>query len=239
MATIVNNTAYGIIDQGMHDAGKLQEGQRPNSQQLADNLLRLNDIINLWQTQGLKLFLQQEVTVPLTVGQTLYVLGPSGPAVVMAKPSRVLQGYILDTTNIRRPLVPISRDEWERLSQTIGNNGTINSYMVDKQAYQLNLNLWPAPDNVEVLNTAVFLTQIQAAGPVYITDETSFPQEWRMALRWALADDISTGQPLAVIQRCQQNANKYRTALEDWDVEDAPTMFGVDSRFYAGQGRFK
>jgi hypothetical protein len=239
MATIVNNTAYGIIDQGMHDAGKLQEGQRPNSQQLADNLLRLNDIINLWQTQGLKLFLQQEVTVPLAVGQTLYVLGPSGPAVVMPKPSRVLQGYILDTSNIRRPLVPLSRDEWERLSQTIGNNGTINSYMVDKQAYQLNLNLWPPPDNTEVLNTAVFLTQIQAAGPVYITDETSFPQEWRMALRWALADDISTGQPPDVIARCEKNALKYRTALEDWDVEDAPTMFGVDSRFYAGQGKFK
>lgn len=239
MATIVNNTAYGIIDQAWHDAGKLQEGQRPNSQQLADSLLRLNDIINLWQIQGLKLFLQQEVTIPLVVGQTLYVLGPTGPAVVMPKPSRILQGYILNTTNIRRPLVIISRDEWERLSQVTANNGTINSFFVDKQAYQINLNLWPPPDNVEVLNTAVFLTQIQAAGPVYITDETSFPQEWRMALRWGLADDISTGQPPAIIQKCQQNANKYRTALEDWDVEDAPTMFGMDSRFYAGQGRFK
>lgn len=239
MATIVTNTAYGIIDQAWHDCGKIQEGQRPNSQQIADCMLRLNDIINLWQTQGLKLFLQDEVTVPLTVGQTLYVLGPSGPAVVMPKPSRVLQGYILDTSNIRRPLVPLSRDEWERLSQTIGNNGTINSYMVDKQSYQINLNLWPPPDSVEVLNSAVFLVQIQAAGPIYVTDETSFPQEWRLALRWALAEDISTGQPPAVIQRCMQNAERYKVMLEDWDVEDAPTFFGMDSRFYTSYGRFK
>jgi hypothetical protein len=239
MATIVTNSAYGIIDQAWHDAGKLQEGQRPNSQQIADSLLRLNDIINLWQTQGLKLFLQEEVTVPLNVGQTLYVLGPAGPAVTMPKPSRVLQGYILDTSNIRRPLVPLSRDEWERLSQTIGNNGTINSYMVDKQAYQINLNLWPPPDSTEVLNSAVFLVQIQAAGPVYVTDQTSFPQEWRLALRWALAEDICTGQPQAVIQRCMQNAQNYRKVLEDWDVEDAPTFFGMDSRFYSHAGRFK
>lgn len=239
MASIVTNTAYGIIDDAMHDAGKLQEGQRPNSEQLASNLRRLNDLVNLWQTQGLKLFLQEEITVPLVVGQTLYVLGPTGPAVVMAKPSRLLQGYILNTSNVRRPLVPISRDEWERLSQTIGNNGTINSYMVDKQAYALNLNVWPPPDNVEVLNTAVFLAQVQANGPIFLTDETSFPQEWRIALRWGLADDISTGQPEAIMARCQQRSQAYRTALEDWDVEDAATMFNVDSRFYGHQGRFK
>ena len=239
MASIVTNTAYGIIDDAMHDAGKLQEGQRPNSEQLASNLRRLNDLVNLWQTQGLKLFLQEEITVPLAVGQSLYVLGPSGPAVVMPKPSRMLQGYVLNTSNIRRPLVPISRDEWERLSQVVGNNGTINSYMVDKQAYSLNLNLWPAPDSVEVLNTAVFLTQIQANGPVFLTDASSFPQEWRIALRWGLADDISTGQPDSIMARCAQRALAYRSALEDWDVEDAATMFNVDSRFYNTQGKFR
>lgn len=239
MASIVTNTAYGIIDDAMHDAGKLQEGQRPNSEQLASNLRRLNDLVNLWQTQGLKLFLQEEVTVPLIAGQTLYVLGPSGPAVTMPKPSRVLQGYILQADNIRRPLVPISRDEWERLSQVTGNNGTINSYMADKQAYQFNLNVWPPPDTTEALNTAVFLTQVQANGPIFLTDETSFPQEWRIALRWGLADDIATGQPDTIMARCQQRATAYRIALEDWDVEDAATMFSVDSRFYNHQGRFK
>lgn len=240
MATIVTNTAYGIIDQAWHDCGKLQEGQRPNSQQIADCMIRLNDLINLWQTQGLKLFLQEEVTVPLTVGQTLYILGPSGPAVTMARPPRILQGYVLQVnSNVRRPLVLISRDEWERLSQVSGNNGTINSFMVDKQAYQTNLNLWPPPDTVEVLNSAIFLTQVQASGPVYVTDNTSFPQEWRMALRWGLADDIATGQPVAIQQRCAEKAKAFREALEDWDVEDAPTFLNVDTRFYQNYGKFR
>lgn len=240
MATSVSNNAYGIIADAMRDAGKLQKGSMPDSDDLATNMRRLNDIINLWQTQGLKLFLQEEVSVPLTVGQTLYVLGPSGPAVVMPKPPRILQGYILTAvSNVRRPLVLISRDEWERLSQVSGNNGTINSFMVDKQAYATNLNLWPPPDSTEVQNTATFLMQVQATNPLALTDTMGFPQEWRIALRWGLADDICTGQPQAIMDRCEKNAKKYRDALEDWDVEDAPTEFAVDSRFYQHQGGFR
>ena len=126
-----------------------------------------------------------------------------------------------------------------RLSQVTGNNGVINSFFVDKQAYQTNLNVWPPPDSTEVLNTATFLTQVQADNPLALTDQTSFPQEWRIALRWGLADDISTGQPATIMQRCTMNAQKYREALEAWDVEDAPTYFNVDSRFYQHAGRFR
>jgi len=241
MATSVSNNAYGIIQDAMVDAGFLQEGDRPNSEQLSVNLRRLTDLVNLWQTQGLKLFFQEEISVPLVVGQTQYVLGPVvGSAVVMAKPSRILSGFVmLKTSNIRRPLVIISRDDWERLSQVSGNNGTINSFFVDKQAYQLNLNVWPPPDANEVQNTATFLVQVQAANPVLLTDQTSFPQEWRIALRWGLADDISTGQPMSVIARCAQKADAYRKALENWDVEDAPTYFGMDARFYQNRSKFR
>ena len=239
MASSVSNNAYGIITDAMVDAGLLQEGDRPNSDQLAVNMRRLNDTINLWQTQGLKLFLQEEVNVPLVVGQTQYVLGPSGPAVVMARPPRILQGFIIGSGNVRRPLVNISRDEWERLSQITGNNGQINSFMVDKQAAQTNLNLWPAPDAVEATNTATFLMQVQAPNPIFLTDQVGFPQEWRIALRWGLADDICTGQPMSIMQRCAERSKAYRDALEDWDVEDAPTFFNVDSRFYQNSGRFR
>jgi len=238
MATSVSNNAYGIIADAMLDAGLLQEGARPNSEQLATNMRRLNDIINLWQTQGLKLFLQEDVVVPLTANKSKYVLGPTGD-VVMARPPRILQGFILNTSNIKRPLVLISRDEWERLSQVSGNSGAINSFMVDKQAAQTNLNVWPPPDSTEALNTASFLMQTQVTGPLALTDTMNFPQEWRIALRWGLADDICTGQPMTIMARCQTNAKMYRDALEDWDVEDAPTYLNVDSRMYNNAGRFR
>ena len=245
MATgsIVSNTSYGIINDAMVDAGLLQTGQKANSDQLASYLRRLNDIVNLWQTYGLKLFLQQEVSLTLVAGTGLYQFGPNigvNPGIIMAKPSRVLQAYVLvATSNIRRPLVCLSVEEWERLSQVTGNQGTINSYMVRKFYDHLEVDLWLIPDTTEALNTCVFLMQVQQTNPLLLSDNTAFPQEWRIALRWALAEDIATGQPQAIIDRCAKNAQMYREQLEGWDVEDAPTYFAVDMRMYQGSGRFR
>lgn len=243
--TSVSNTAYGIIADAMVDAGLLQEGQNPDSEQLANFMRRLNDIINLWQSYGLKLFLQQEVTFSMVADHADYHFAPVTGVypsyyIPMAKPSRVLQGYITVTPgNIRRPLTALSVDEWERLGQVVGNPGPVNSYMVKKYMSELVVYLWPAPDTTDALNTCTLLFQIAPAGPVILTDNTSFPQEWRIALRWALAEDISTGQPQAVIDRCAKNAEIYRVQLEGWDVEDVPTSFAPDMRMQQGYGRFK
>lgn len=240
MPSPTSNSIYGIINDAMRDAGLLGEGEEPNSEALAVNFRRLNDIINLWQTQGLKLFYLQEVTVPLVASQSIYTLGPTGN-VVMAKPSRVLEGWILQTaSNTRRPLTCLSWDEWVSLGQVVGNNGAINSYFVDKQATMLKVNVWPPPNTAEVSNTLRLLTQVQATNQINLEDSMMFPQEWRIALRWGLADDIATGQPQAIMDRCQQRSNQYREALEDWDVEDTATTFVVDSNTgYGGRGRFR
>ena len=67
----------------------------------------------------------------------------------------------------------------------------------------------------------------------------NFPIEWRIALRWGLADELATGQPQSIMDRCQQRAISYRTMLEDWDVEDAPTRFTPDSRGQYSMGKFR
>lgn len=229
MVAAVSNTAYGIINDAMHDAGLLGEGDQPNSEQLSVNLRRLCDIINLWQTQGLKLFTWTDLSIPLVLGQSTYQLGPS-LGVNMTKPLRATQGYVLDTSSVRRPLVQLSWNEWLQLSQVSGNNGTISSFFVNKQATYLEVRFWNPPDATEILNTAHLLIQTQATNPINLLDTMSFPQEWRIALRWGLADDICTGQPEAIMTRCYNKAEQFRAMLEDWDVEDASTSFAPDSR---------
>jgi len=221
----------------MQDAGLLADGDEPNSDQLATNLLRLNDMINLWQTQGLKLFLWQDIAIPLVAGQGLYTVGPA-QNVNMTKPLRGLQAYYLSTNNIRRPLVVLSWDEYTRLSQ-VTQSGSINSYFIDKQSTFLNVHFWLPPDSTDALGTGHILFQTQVTNYVSLTDQTAFPQEWFLALRWGLADEISTGQPQPIMDRCEKRAAAYRTALENWDVEDAPTMFVPDQRMGYSQGSFR
>lgn len=221
-------TAERVIQFAMQDAGLLAEGDEPNSDQLATNLVRLNDMVNLWQTQGIKLFLLEDISIPLVQGQGLYVVGPA-QGVNMTKPLRGLQAYFLDQNNIRRPLVALSWDEWMRLSQ-INQQGSISSYFIDKQATFLNVHFWMPPAAADATGTGHILFQTQVTNYVSITDQTAFPQEWFIALRWGLADEISTGQSQAIMQRCQQRAVAYRTALEDFDVEDTTTQFAPDQR---------
>ena len=231
------NTPDRIIRMAMVDAGYLQDGDDPTSEQFANYLNRLNDLINLWQTKGLKLWLQSDLSVPLTAGQATYTFGPGG-SVDMTKPLRVLQGYYLDTSDTKRPLLPLSRDEYTRLSNVV-QLGALNSYFVDKQQSVLSISFWLTPDTTAATGTAQLIIQQQVVNLVSLNDDMNFPQEWFMALRWGLADDICTGQPQAIMDRCFTKAEMFRTALEDWDVEDASTVFQPDQRSAYNVGRFR
>jgi hypothetical protein len=238
MTTAVTfNQPARIIQYAMEDAGLLQTGDEPKSEHYAKYTNRLNDIINFLGTQGIKLWTQTDTSVTLVAGQTTYNFTPGGD-VNMTKPLRVLQGYYNDANSNRSPLVVLSRDEYTRLSQ-VSASGAVNSYFVDKQASLVAVSFWLTPDSQAATGTAHVILQGQIANFTGVTDTMNFPQEWFIALRWLLADDICTGQPQAIMDRCMAKATAYRQMLEDWDVEDAPTSFAPDQRSLYYSGKFR
>lgn len=221
------NTPDRVIRYAMEDAGLLADGDNPNGDQLAKYSNRLNDLINLWQTQGLKLWTQIDQSITLIASQATYTLAPGG-SVNMTKPLRALQGYYLDSTGAnRRPIYPLSWDEYLRLS-TVTQTGQISQYFVDKKQTSISVKFWLVPDATAATGTAHLLLQQQITNFTGLTDTLNFPQEWFIALRWGLADDICSGQPQAIMDRCAAKAAAFRSALEDWDVEDASTSFAPD-----------
>jgi hypothetical protein len=241
MPSITSNTPSGIIKDAMFNAGLLATGEDPTSEDYAVNFRRLNDLINLWQTQGLKLFLNSEISFALIAGVNTYNF--ADPLVVpQSIYKRVLQGRVVESVGgTSRPIYPISWDEWNRLAQP--QEGTIVQYLVDKQTDQLVVKFWNTPSVQEATNTPILLVQRQVINAINLEESMEFPQEWRIALCWGLADEISTGQPQAIMDRCEKKAKIFRDALEDWDVEDAPTSFAPDYRFqnsaYSSAGKFR
>jgi len=236
------NTPFRVITYAYRNAGKLDQDSEPSSSQFAEGLNRLNDLINYEQTQGLKLWLDQDISIAapiLVAGTALYTLGPTGTVVLAGKPLRVLQGYFIDSSDNRRPIEPpMAREEYYRLSN-VTQQGAITSYYVDKQQNTLNIYLWNTPDAEAATGTVHFIVQTQITQMIALTDALSFPQEWFLYLHWALAEELATGQPSAIINRCEQMAARYRTALEGWDVEDASTRFVPDSRSMQNRGAFR
>jgi len=234
MTTPNNNTAQLIVADAMFDAGLLEQGQSPNSEQLVLGMRKLNDVALFLQVnRGLKLWLNYDLSITLVESQGTYLLGPASEsaevAVDMTKPFRVVEAYYLDSSNVRRPLIPLAWKDYITLSQ-ITQEGAINSYFVDKQKNLLSVFFWLIPDATAATGTGHLVLQKQADQVTTITQDMTFPVEWRMPLRWSLAYDLSTGQPEAIVNRCKTNMDAYVEALEDWDVEDAPTQFQVDQR---------
>jgi hypothetical protein len=225
-------TAQRIIRMAYKDAGLIQDGDQPTSEQYADGLTRMNDVANLWQTQGLKLWLIEDIAITLIPGQATYTpTYPNGSVSTgyLTKPTRIIEAYYLDQTQVRRPLIPLSWHDWVTLSQ-VNQQGQLNSYFVNKQQYQLQVSFWLIPDANAATGQAHLVTQTQVTNMVSLTDNMAFPTEWAMGLRWGLADELATGQPQAIMDRCERRANQFRMMLEDWDVEDAPTSFAPDQR---------
>lgn len=221
-------TATALVTAAYRDAQKLSRGAALSADQLSEGIDRLNDIINLWQTQGLKLFLELEIVVTLVASQQLYSLMPGGD-VDMTRPLQVKDGSYWDSDNNSRPLTQISRQEWASLANRAGA-GSVNQFFVEKLYDRLNVHFWNVPDATAATGTVRLTLRQQATNPALAGDNTRFPPEWGIALRWAIADEISSGMPESVQQRCATRAQVYRQALEDWDVEDAETYFQMDQR---------
>lgn len=231
MTTPLLNSPYSIIDDAMHDCGKLQRGVSPNSSQVAEGYRKLTDIINYEQTQGQKLWLLYDLAVTVPAATDTVTFGPSG-TVVMAKPTRVIDAWILDVNLSKTPLNALAKTDWDLLPTNV-DQGTINSYYVNKQAQFLSVQFWPTP---LAATDAVLVIQRQVTNFTNVVETMNFPVEWRIFLRWALADEYATGQPPAIQAKCTANAERYRAALEDWDVEDPSVIFGFDTTRGANAG---
>jgi hypothetical protein len=133
----------------------------------------------------------------------------------------------------------MSWDDYLRLGNAgtlTANRGTISQYFVNKLATELQVTFWLCPNAAEAANgTAHVLLQTQVTNPTELDETTVFPEEWRMALRWGLADDWCTGQPQSIMDRCAARAKAYREALEDFETEDAPTQFVPNQQMAASR----
>lgn len=241
MTAPTDNTPASVIEDAYFEAGIVQEGNSPNSEQLVRGMRRLTDLINVEQTQGLKLWLNVQTSVTLVASQGTYSFGPTGD-VVMAKPLRCIQAdYVTNVGTAqenRRPLIPMSWDDYMRLSQT-SQSGALNSYFVNKKQSSLDIFFWLIPDATAAAGIVQALLQTQVTNFTSVTETMNFPVEWRMYLVYGLADILSVGQPAAIMERNARLAMQYKDALESWDVEDASTQFTPDPRGQYATQKFR
>lgn len=243
MSSNYSITRDQIISLALRKLGVLEIGDTPDANSVANAAMSLNLLIKQFNTDGLKLWKVSELIIPLTSGQTSYVLGGAtstlmynslAPTVAITdKPLKIIQGFYRNTQatpDIDTPVIIMSRQEYTVLG-TKFSTGTPNSIFYDARRLNGILYMYLTPDTNTQTNLELHvIAQLPINDISSATELPDFPNEWMNCLVWNLADQLSLeyGVPMNARQEIALRATAYKEKMVDWDVEASSTFFSPD-----------
>jgi hypothetical protein len=245
MSSTYSVTRDQIITQALRKLGVLELGVAPDTDTVTNASTSLNLLIKQMSTEGLKLWKNSELIIPVTASTTTYILGGASsvtmydslaPTVAITdRPLKAIQAFYRNVSvspNIDVPLQLLSKQEYLMLGSK-GSTGVTNSIFYDVKALQGILYVYLTPDTYTATNLQVHMVAQMPLNDVSAaTDVPDFPNEWMNTLVWNLADQLAIeyGVPMNYRQEIAQRAAAYKSQLTDWDVEAPSTFFQPDYR---------
>jgi hypothetical protein len=234
-----------IISLALRKLGVLEIGAVPDTDTIDNAAMSLNLIIKQFSIEGLKLWKNSELIIPLVTNQSTYILGGStstlmydslNPTVAITdRPLKVIQGFYRNNSvspYIDIPVMVISKQEYNVLGSKF-STGTANTIFYDTKKLNGVLYVYLTPDvNASTNMELHIITQLPLDDLSTALAIPDFPNEWMNCLVWNLADQLSLeyGVPMNSRQEIAMRAGTYKTLLTDWDVEAASTFFAPDFR---------
>src|SRR5262252_3214549 len=157
-------TATDLIHSSMRLLGAIAAGETLESQELADALITLNQMLASWSDERLTVYQIRVDTTPLTSGTANYTMGPSGFG---QRPTQVVAARAY-TASYGRSLTLIDVNRW---TDILERGGAINLPMkafVDYSFPLATVLLWPQPLTgtlIELYTMQEYTTFPEGAGP--------------------------------------------------------------------------
>ena len=180
--------AIDLISSSARLAGVLASGETLSGAESTDCLLILQQMMDRWQADGLRIFTDNINNFPFVLGTQTYTLGPGGNF-NMARPAKISRMGVQILSNPTQPSeVPITLldvDGWANVRvKNIG--GSYPLFCYDDGAFPLrNLNFWVIPGLA--CNVVIYSWQPLTTWPDLSTTDVTFPPAYAQALRYNLA----------------------------------------------------
>ena len=245
MSSSYSITRDQIIASALRKVGVLEIGATPDAETIANASMSLNLLVKQLSTEGLKLWKNAEIIIPLVTNKTAYILGGAtsvtmynslAPTVpITDKPLKAIQGFyrnLQSTPYIDVPVMLVSKQEYNVLGSKF-STGSTNTVFYDPKVNNGILYVYLTPDSSTSTNMQLHLVvQLPLNDVLTSSDIPDFPNEWMNCLVWNLTDQLALeyGVPMNARQEIAQRAIMYRTMLDDWDVEASSTFFAPDFR---------
>lgn len=181
-------------------AGFLADGETLQGTTVSVMFTSLLDMIDSWQADGLKVYQENILTLPLTVGQQTYILGPTGTgAFLVTRPAKIQRaGMLLTGSNpVQPPEIPISVLDYEGWAnirvKNIQGNYPLNVYP-DYAFPSMTLYVYQIPSLP--CSLVLYAWNPLSTFPDIGTTDITFPPSYSRALKHNFAVQIMASYKL-------------------------------------------
>lgn len=178
-------TVAEIVNLALRDVGVVGEGQTASGETMADAFTTLNQMLGLWQADGLYVYAQKDITATLT-GAATYTFGTGG-AINAPRPVKVDSAFWRSQGHDYPVSVIASFEEYSRIGNKLG--GTMPAAICYVPDFPLGtLYVYPNGATGELH----LITRADLPTFVALTDTISIPPEYHTALRYSLGEYLCT-----------------------------------------------
>lgn len=208
-------TAYDIICGALRKIGQYTVGETLASDDSTTGLEQLNALLDLWSTEHLAVFNNNEYVLTLQAGKSTYTVGTGGDFNI-ARPLRLSGAYTRlqpTGTTVDYPCAEVDFTRWSKIGLK-SQPGPWPKVMYFNTSYPLaEIIFWPVPSQNAEFHLWADMVFSQFAN---LTDTVSLPQGYMLALQTNLAILLATEygvQPAPELVATARAAKKALKAL--------------------------
>lgn len=220
-------TALDIIKGALRDVGAIAGGETPSSNESADALSALNNLIESWSAEGYLIYGNAIEEFSLTIAQQSYTIG-SGANFNTDRPiqiNKVMAKVVGQDEQI--PVRLIDEIEWARITDKTSTSSITSKLYYNPTYPNGTIYVWPVPSAASKL----VLYSMKPISTFALTSTTvSFPPGYERALRKNLAVELSPEYGRAVSADLQRQALESLASVKRRNIRptlmdnDAPTV---------------
>jgi hypothetical protein len=208
-----------LISSSARLAGILASGEQLVGNEPGDCQIILQQMMDTWQADGLKIFTENINTFPFVLGTQTYTLGTGG-SFNMARPAHIDRMGVQILSNPVQPSeVPITlldKDGWANV-RVKNISGSYPLFCYADYAYPLmNLNFWVIPGLA--CNCVIYSWAPLSTWPDLNVTDVTFPPAYLQAIRYNLALMLAPEFDVALKPEVAQIAANSLAALKDLNL---------------------
>lgn len=214
------STARIIITDATKLLGVWQKGESLDSDEAADGLRYLNNMIAGWNNNYLMLNQRVQRTLALTSGDASYTIGSSGD-IDVTRPIQIETAYIRDSNNVDTPLSILNNEQWSSITMK-STSSNVPVYLNYRANYPLGvISLHEAPSSGLTL-----ILECWDQLPSFTTLDTaaSLPPGYERALTYNLAVELAPMYGTEASPTIKEIATRSMGGIMDANNTEVPVL---------------